>query len=795
MNLSDNNDMKKVNKKIVYCVILFLTIMQFSYKSYADEIIYGNVTWSTPRDITGYVYITPGATLEITCEIRFSSTSMIIVECQGKLQVNGGILTNLDANQLWEGILLLGDPSSPQTLNPRSQGIVSLEDALIANAECGIKVGATIKETTPNGIVIYSLVPSGGIVIAENTQFLNNRQSINFDEYIYRNGNNETDNRSCFTECSFTVDANAFFNIQDDESQVSLFGVRGVGFKGCIFSNTQSGYNGIGIYANAAGFRINDYWLPIVYIGQPPYYPTQTQFDGYRIAIDIKNSGSKAINIVNTEFSDNGVGVYAVLVNNLRIETSYFNNNASSYYSVVLQNATNYVIENNQFNGDCLGLVFLGDVPDNNYIRYNTFTNLCRASAVYGDQQKHLTNGYLSTGLQFQCNVFENNYTDIHIDGRIKFEQKGIAGHGCGNVFGPNRSLENICNLGDLYIAYYYDGALAYHNPIYYSGLFIPINFPPCDCSIFGYTGNNYYPSSERCYADVNELENQFVEIAPRLAVLISEYHQKYNDTIHWIDYWNGDDSYALQVSDYNEIVTLKDSVDMICSYAIQYVLSSVDVLDRTALITWASRIESANMDFLIAECYLDGNDIVMMNNVLNDISIKYQDYDPSNIEEYAKCLRYEYLWNLNNLDTTYINQLDLDTLNLIASGTGIASDLAKSILERIGYDIEMHDLNQLCSWPSYGNAPNGILDKNLNEINLKVIPNPTDDNVTIKSDNEDELIKKLLIFDVYGKQVLSKEVNASNININLNRYSRGAYTVHCVMSNGSTIVKKVIKK
>ena len=38
--------------------------------------------------------------------------------------------------------IALGDPSSPQTLNPRSQGIVSLEDALIANAECGIKVGA-----------------------------------------------------------------------------------------------------------------------------------------------------------------------------------------------------------------------------------------------------------------------------------------------------------------------------------------------------------------------------------------------------------------------------------------------------------------------------------------------------------------------------------------------------------------------------------------------------------------------------------------------------------------------------
>lgn len=789
--------MKKVNKKIVYCVILFLTIMQFSYKSYADEIIYGNVTWSTPRDITGYVYITPGATLEITCEIRFSSTSMIIVECQGKLQVNGGILTNLDANQLWEGILLLGDPSSPQTLNPRSQGIVSLEDALIANAECGIKVGATIKETTPNGIVIYSLVPSGGIVIAENTQFLNNRQSINFDEYIYRNGNNETDNRSCFTECSFTVDANAFFNIQDDESQVSLFGVRGVGFKGCIFSNTQSGYNGIGIYANAAGFRINDYWLPIVYIGQPPYYPTQTQFDGYRIAIDIKNSGSKAINIVNTEFSDNGVGVYAVLVNNLRIETSIFNNNASSYYELVLDNSTNYVIENNQFNGDCLGLLIRGDVPDNNVIRYNTFTYLCRACCVQGDQQQGESNTYLSTGLQFQCNVFENNYCDIYVeeDSKIKFEQKGISGKACGNVFGPDTSLMNIDNLGDQLILYYKEPTLSYHNPPYTNGPFCTINLPPCDCSGFGYTGNDYYPSSDRCYADASELENKYIELKPRLDVLISEYQQNYNDTIHWIDYLNGDDSYALQVSDYNEIVTLKDSVDMICSYAIQFILSSVDILDRTTFMTWVSRVESANMDFLLAECYLDENDYVMMNDVLTNIPVKYQNYSLSNIEEYAKCLRYEYLWNLNYLDTTYIPQVDLDTLNLIASGTGIASDLAKSVLERIGYDIEIHDLSQLCSWPSYGNAPNRILEKNMNEVKMKVIPNPTYDNVTIKFDNEDNLIQKLLIFDVYGKQILSKEVNTCNINVNLSDYSSGVYLIHCVMNDGTTIIKKVIKK
>ena len=786
--------MKKVNKKIVYCMILFLTIMQFNYKTYAID-VYGNETWNTPRDVTENVYIMQGATLTITSEIRFSSTSMIIVEYQGKLQVNGGILTNLDANQLWEGILLLGDPSSPQTLNPRTQGIVSLEDALIANAECGIKVGATIKETTPNGIVIYSLVPSGGIVIAENTQFLNNRQSINFDEYIYRNGNNETDNRSCFTECSFIVDANAFFNIQDDESQVSLFGVRGVGFKGCIFSNTQSGYNGIGIYANTAGFRINDYWLPIIYIGQPPYYPTQTQFSGYRIAIDIKNSGSKAINIVNTAFSDNGVGVYATLVNNLRIETSLFNDNTR--YGVLLMNSTNYVIENNQFNNIDVGISIKGDVPDNNVIRYNTFTNLCRACSVDGDQQQGGSNSNLSTGLQFQCNVFESNNTDIYVglNSRIKFTQKGISGHACGNVFGSNTSFLNIDNQGNQDIIYYKDPTLSYHNPPYTNGSFSTINLPPCDCSGFGYTGNNYYPSSDRCYADASELENKYIELKPRLDVLISEYQQNYNDTIHWIDYLNGDDSYTVQVNDYNEIITLKDSIDMICSYAIQFILSSVDILDRNTFMTWVSRVESANMDFLLAECYLDENDSVMMDSVLTNIPIKYQNYSLSNIEEYAKCLKYEYLWNLNYLDTTYIPQVDLDTLNLIASGTGIASDLAKSVLERIGYDIEIHDLSQICSWPTYGNAPNRIFEKNMNEVNMKVIPNPTDDNVTIKFDNEDDLIQKLLIFDVYGKQILSKEVNSSSINVNLSDYSSGVYLIHCVMNDGSTIIKKVIKK
>jgi len=88
----------------------------------------------------------------------------------------------------------------------------------------------------------------------------------------------------------------------------------------------------------------------------------------------------------------------------------------------------------------------------------------------------------------------------------------------------------------------------------------------------------------------------------------------------------------------------------------------------------------------------------------------------------------------------------------------------------------------------------NDIVEK---PFDLKIFPNPTSQSITIKFNSRGENIASIKLFDIYGKEFLSKRVdyNANMIDIDLKHLPPGVYIVNSYLENGSKISRKVIKK
>ena len=90
-----------------------------------------------------------------------------------------------------------------------------------------------------------------------------------------------------------------------------------------------------------------------------------------------------------------------------------------------------------------------------------------------------------------------------------------------------------------------------------------------------------------------------------------------------------------------------------------------------------------------------------------------------------------------------------------------------------------------------------GVADLAEQVFDLKIFPNPTSQNITIKFNSNGGNIACIKLFDVYGKEVLSKSgnYNSNTIDINLKYLPSGVYIVNSYLENGRTISRKVIKK
>ncbi len=423
-----------------------------SLKNYAYG--YGEIPYHIRKDwVVDYnrkiyqdVVVDSGSTLTVKCTLSLVPQARIIVRPGGKLIVDGGTLTSACTGEMWQGIFVEGHSNLHQTA--ANQGKVVLKNgAVIENALCGIRTGAPGDTSTTS---------TGGIITAEDATFRNCNMAVYMRPYTdYTATGLLKPNASSFYRCTFTLDNNnplescgARFS-----EHTRLWGVAGVRFAGCTFTNTSSiDSRGCGIRAVDAGFRVDTYCSQEMMNSDctcPGTYATHSAFSGFSTAIGVSTSGSPfAVTIDEVSFSINQTGVSISGNNHATVTRCQFDLSLSpelpySAMGLSLSACTGFLVEGNAFSRSTssfptYGIKAVGTGISNNSLYRNTFSGL-----TYGIHASGV-NGGLFTGLRFSCNTFSQDTRDIYVaDGQVAVVQGGSTA-GADNSFssGATGNLE-----------------------------------------------------------------------------------------------------------------------------------------------------------------------------------------------------------------------------------------------------------------------------------------------------------------------------------------------------------------
>ena len=115
------------------------------------------------------------------------SDKKIIVQRGAKLIVDGGRITNLFEDKYWRGIIVHGNatkeqPNVDDVLEPDDSGVVYITNSQIVFAEQAIRASG-------EGVLSYAEQKArwGGLIVAEDSQFYNNKVAAGFMKYDFSN--------------------------------------------------------------------------------------------------------------------------------------------------------------------------------------------------------------------------------------------------------------------------------------------------------------------------------------------------------------------------------------------------------------------------------------------------------------------------------------------------------------------------------------------------------------------------------------------------------------------------------
>ena len=103
----------------------------------------------------------------------------------------------------------------------------------------------------------------------------------------------------------------------------------------------------------------------------------------------------------------------------------------------------------------------------------------------------------------------------------------------------------------------------------------------------------------------------------------------------------------------------------------------------------------------------------------------------------------------------------------------------ARSLMALLNDTIEYDDAS-VCTQAGYRKAANNKQHKEETRGDIKIVPNPANDKVTITLSNNMSGICEILFYDVVGKLILSKELDCNQKihSFNIKNLSEGMYTV-----------------
>lgn len=427
----------------------------YSYDYEPEVVSMNGISWNEPKLKDRDVIINSGITLTITSEVRMVETSRIIVEPGATLIIDGGRITNM-CDEFWNGIELRGTANVGQYIQSAQGTVQLLNGAVIENAVVGIETIKKTRSLDDTWTTDYNY--TGGIIQCEiGTQFLNCKTAVQFHPYPL-NPLLPTENISYFNKTDFLVDdyylpLNGSYDLSNYdlanmfEQLVYLDGVSEINFTACIFSQnihfTQDSpkeWLGKGVFANNSTFHISSFW------------DSKCSFSNLEYGIFTISSQwwvSGFTSVRESEFNNNVCGIYASLPNNFSspieiilndfiVEPKLYSDNASGIY---LDNTSDFVVEENSFEGDFSG-IFDGSGVDT----YGIVVNNCGESdnSLYNDSLYRLNVGIQAQfknrsrdgihGLSILC----NDYSICQYDEYIVAKQPLKAYHGIVENQGSN---------------------------------------------------------------------------------------------------------------------------------------------------------------------------------------------------------------------------------------------------------------------------------------------------------------------------------------------------------------------
>ena len=460
------------------------------YDIYGDYTISGNTAWDPSNNpaaayygvptnvirIKGDLKVATGADAELrNMTVEMAPENQVVIApaiedvgWAGYLTLNNTILTvnksSCSDGSYWQGVRISGAGNDyAQTYlfsHPHSSYHATLNmtnHSSIQHASWGIITSG------PNQL-------GGGILLAENSSFVNNRRSIAYAPYHYNDQITPGvyhPYRSRLTDCDFILNTSG--NAQDFLEFVTGSDVDGVTFNGCHFLNQSLkinyvGYECSGILGHNFGFVIE----------QSDKRRSLFEDLNYGISAGSLTSTFPLLDVRHTDFRNVRRGIRVSAVDRFTVANSTFDipsNVPDESFGIDIEGDSYYTIRDNTFAGNVgnfsAGIRFNNTGGNTNIVHSNIFQGL-----YYGNQVWGINKGN-STGLEFRCNQFAGNENDIWINPKkINGVNNNIAAQqGSPEIAAGNTFNGSTCNFGgsldpaDAVTYYYYQGNAAENPP------------------------------------------------------------------------------------------------------------------------------------------------------------------------------------------------------------------------------------------------------------------------------------------------------------------------------------------
>jgi len=388
-------------------------------KSYIE--ITQDETWDENRVVRGNIKVKTGVTLNIvgaSTEIYMPKNGEIVVEPGARLNITDATITN-QCGEMWHKIEVQGTkefwhpqvsaienntyPSTDINLAQYQQGVVVLNKATLSHARNAISLGTFDGD---------QFIGGGGIVLAEESNFIDNRRSAEFLLYKFSN-------ISRFEDCSF-ITTDEYRAPSREPHHISMWATHDVRIVNCSFENQSS----IEIDRSEAGTGI--YTIDASYIA--------------RAFCDSEDPLTGECNGATTEpsrFVNLNKGIYSTgtgeMRGSLQINTNEFDN---VKWGVTLRSTSGAMVVRNTFTSPHISMQNEGQ----NQPGFGIYLEGLLGFACTDNELSNMWSGILTNS----CGILPNELYRNEIDNMFYY---GSTGFGYANyLFHTGHHLQFACN-------------------------------------------------------------------------------------------------------------------------------------------------------------------------------------------------------------------------------------------------------------------------------------------------------------------------------------------------------------